>query len=239
MATNHTYDVYSDSENRKFHVLKTKANNIKLVNFVRETGAPKTIRSSSYYGMNGSFFYHKGDNHIMNIAYQDGKPVGISANSKDGETNSVGTSVLYWDGRTASGLSGISTASSSAIPKATGTWAQGGIGLYLCDANWKAKYDAELTPYDVNDEEYRAGMIVNNQTNYVYLFVSTALAVTVVDFRAAMMGYLGLIDGGSNRGFRAIMVDGGRSAQLWNKTLNAYPLGGREVAQIIALRNNS
>ena len=72
MATNHTYDVYSDSENRKFHVLKTKANNIKLVNFVRETGAPKTIRSSSYYGMNGSFFYHKGDNHIMNIAYQDG-----------------------------------------------------------------------------------------------------------------------------------------------------------------------
>ena len=119
------------------------------------------------------------------------------------------------------------------IPKATGTWAQGGIGLYLCDANWKAKYDAELTPYNVNDEEYRAGMIVNNQTNYVYLFVSTALAVTVVDFRAAMMGYLGLIDGGSNRGFRAIMVDGGRSAQLWNKTLNAYPLGGVKLLKLL------
>lgn len=151
MATN--YSVKSFIYNGKYYYeMKTKASNIQLVSFRAKYGKDMFIRDTQYkiqcdteyYGMNASFFTVK-TSVINNIAYQDGKQVGPGNQGK--ENNGTGTSIVCWNGSKVSLHNDVLNDSSSYVPKKSGTWAQGGVGLYLGDSGWKNYFLAQ-TGYD-------------------------------------------------------------------------------------------
>ncbi|HBV67152.1 MAG TPA: hypothetical protein DEF04_02440 [Clostridiales bacterium] len=244
MATNHTCISFTDSAGRDFKIIKTKASNIKLVNL----GTPQKIRDTSYYGMNASFFNTtpvNGKYKILNIAYQDGVNVGSGVDSEDGRRNSVGTALIYWNGTSLLYADNVVFDSSSYVPKTSGSWAQGGIGLFLCNTLWETFYKDQLTSQQISDLDggsARTGVLINTNTKDVYLIMSRILTTTVFDLRRAMMEYAGLSEGGSSGYWKGILLDGGRSAQLRGETIDytvLSPLVARGVPQIIALKNNN
>lgn len=226
MAPNHFCESYGNN-----HIIRTKASNIALVSFYNETnGLVLRVRDSGYYGMNASFFNSGSVRYsaLLNIAYQDGENIGcdivLPSGYVDGYANEIGKSLAYWNGSSAGIAHNVANGSSSKVPKANGTWAQGGIGLYLCDSNWETKFNGEGSGYSIDDPTYRTGLIVNSNTKDVYLFACPTKKVTVRTFRQAMMDYPDLEDGSSNGGFDAIMLDGGAFAQIYCDSLDEHPL---------------
>ncbi|WMJ77308.1 MULTISPECIES: hypothetical protein [unclassified Sedimentibacter] len=237
MATNHTCIDFTDSAGRDFKIIKTKASNIKLVGF----NPPEKIRDTTYYGMNASFYDTTSTNKdVQNIAYQDGNPVGSITG---GTTNLVGKSIISWNGTSLAHYTNVIYDSSSNVPKTSGSWAQGGVALFLCDTSWKAKYEAQLNSDQVKDLDggsARAGILINTNTKDVYLIASRILTTAVFDLRRAMMEYAGITDGGSSGYWHGMMVDGGRSTQLRGEDINLYvSVLSREVPQIISLKNKN
>ena len=184
------------------------------------------------------------------MAVQNGKTVGtgqlvptIDNNgwTMDGGVNLIGSSAITWNGSALNWLTGIHYSTDSSIPMASNTWAQGGIGLYLCDQDWKNKYldefSAEAYP-PATEADARTGIVINKSTKYVYLF-ATSYAITVSVLRTAMMNYAGLTEGGSAGSWAAILTDGGRSTQLYCGEGSMIATFARAVPQIIALRNET
>ena len=239
MATNHFCESYGSN-----HIIRTKASNIELVSFYKGTHVlVLRVRDSGYYGMNASFFNSGSTRYpaILNIAYQDGENLGcdidLPSGSVDGYENLTGTSLAYWNGSTVGIAHNVLNGDNSIVPKRVGTWAQGGIGLYLGDSKWASKFDGEGSVYSITDMAYRTGLIVNRNTKDVYLFACPTRKVSVSAFRQAMMDYLEIKDGSSNGGFDAIMLDGGSSAQIYCDSLDEHPLTMRPIPQAITLKN--
>lgn len=236
MATNHTCIDFTDSAGRDFKIIKTKASNIKLVGF----NPPEKIRDTTYYGMNGSF-YDTVTYKVENIAYQDGSPVG----SVTGATkNLVGKSIVSWNGTTLAHYTNVADDTSSNVPKTSGSWAQGGVALFLCDTSWRTKYEAQFSEEkqykDLDGVSARTGLLINTNTKYVYMVATRILSSLVSDLRRAMMEYAGLTEGGSSGYWRGMMLDGGRSTQLLGEDINLYvPVLSRELPQILSLKNKS
>ena len=251
MATNYKWINYTDSSGRDFEILETNASNIKLVNIFREEGACKTVKESGYYGMNASFFNsdEHGDRYpaIHNIAYQNGSNMGCGiptpnqGNILDGSVNITGSSLVYWTGSVLNCVSNVQNSSSSYVPKTANSWAQGGLGLYLCDVNWQSKYEAEnnASSYPVGEGAARTGILINKSTKKVYLFSSRIKTTAVWDLRNAMMSYAGLTQGGSAGSWAAIMTDGGQSTQLYSGEGSNHVASCRDVPQIIALKKTT
>jgi hypothetical protein len=248
MATNYTFSSYTDNS-ILFRILKTRASNIQLVSVYKD-GSCQTVKASGYYGMNASFFNSGSNKAIQNVAVQNGKTVGtgqlvptIDNNgwTMDGGVNLIGSSAITWNGSALNWLTGIHYSTDSGIPMASNTWAQGGIGLYLCDQDWKNKYldefSAEAYP-PATEADARTGILINKSTKYVYLF-ATSYAITVSVLRTAMMNYAGLTEGGSAGSWAAILTDGGRSTQLYCGEGSMIATFARAVPQIIALRNET
>lgn len=91
-----------DNTGRDVYIVKTKASNIELVNLTSSSYPKgKTIKNSGYYGMNASWYEEikeGGDIYscILNIAYQDGKPLGALSQYKYGQKNRVGDCLIYY-----------------------------------------------------------------------------------------------------------------------------------------------
>lgn len=181
---------------------------------------------------------------ILNIALQNGKNVGSgwgfpdSDYAMDGTINLVGKSVICWNGSRLSCLNNIVHSTDAGVPQVQNSWAQGGIGLYLCDRNWTEKYTAESNTPSLSENAARTGILINTSTKYVYLFANRVMS-TVPVLRAAMMAYAGLTNGGSAGSWAAIMTDGGRSTQLYTAENSTAALRARGVPQIIALKNKN
>ena len=244
MATNYTYIDYTDpGTGRAFNTIKTPASNIQLVNLRKQTGAAQYIRNTSYYGMNAGFFVIA-TNKLLNIAYQDGVCIGSGVDSDDGYTNAIGESVICWTGSAINQYNPVITGGSSLVPKTNGSWAQGGLGLFLGDPDWESKYGAQLGAggYPIYSAACRTGILINTSTKYVYLFECAIQTTLVYDLRHGMMSYAGITDSGLSNTWKAIMTDGGRSTQMYCKEVNSYYLGAgdnRPVPQIIALKNKN
>lgn len=249
MATNYTWTYYTrPSSSREFYILKTHANNIKLVNLFNETGACQKIRDTNYYGMNGSFFNHGTVRHaaLQNIVVEQGETIGSGIrlpnynNAYDGTLNIIGSSLVYWTGTALRCANDVESSSDSVVPTGYSSWAQGGLGLYLCDRNWQAKYQSEsnAASYPINESAPRTGILINTSTKEVYLFACRLIA-TVAELRTAMMEYAGLTEGGSAGNWAAIMTDGGQSVQLHSSEGTVSAASARAVAQIIALKRTT
>jgi len=247
MAANHTITYYHDSKmQREYYILKTKASNIKLVSFFREAGTPsaKNIRDTSYYGINGSYF-DTSNFRIQNIAFQDGQPLySINSTLPDATKNECGNSVVFWDGQKLGYADGITYGTPDTLPRNSGSWTQGGFGLYLGDSGWLNKYNAQSASNSVNVNEgsWRSAMLINLSTNDVYLFYARTSTTNISELRHGMMSFVGLSDGNppANTVWKGLLLDGGRSAQLRGEGLSVYAtILPRAVPQIIALRNNS
>lgn len=59
----HTYSQYNYNT-KTLRIIQADPKNIKLVNFVKETGNPKQLRNTSYFGVNGSWFNSGGNNNM-------------------------------------------------------------------------------------------------------------------------------------------------------------------------------
>ena len=134
----------------------------------------------------------------------------------------------------------VHSSSDSVVPTGFSSWAQGGLGLYLCDRNWQTKYQSEsnAASYPINESAPRTGILINTSTKEVHLF-ACRLVATVAELRAAMMEYAGLTEGGSAGNWAAIMTDGGQSVQLYSGEGSVSAASARAVAQIMALKRTT
>lgn len=237
MAKNYTCELRLLGD-REFYVLKTKASNIKLVNLYNEYGKAMYIDDTNYYGMNASFINTE-NNCLLNIAYQDGKCIGSGTGKDDGYKNACGTGLIYWTGTQLKYYDMVLYGSSSLIPTKVGSWAQGGYNIYLCDRDWKSKFLKQSGAEDLLSASARTGVLINENTNYVYLFATRILSSLVDDVRNVMMEYAGISEGGSSGAWKAILTDGGRSTQMSCETVNLQTILSRKVPQIFALVNKT
>ena len=239
MATNYTYIDYGG-----YHIIKTKASNIYLISLNRQYGEDKYISDARdalgkpYYGMNASFF-KTSTSALCNIAYQDGRPVGPDT---QGSTNAdgCGASIVCWDRSKLKLYDGVTSGSSSYIPTLRGTWAQGGINLNLWDTNWVNKFKEHSDPDLLNGISARTGILINTNSNEVYLFMTPAITQTVANYRDAIKKYIDYFENSSGTQWQAILTDGGASAQMVCADVDVRVLlKSRPVPQIIALKDTN
>jgi hypothetical protein len=74
------------------------------------------------------------------------------------------------------------------------SWAQGGIGLYLCNTNGYQKFVNEGGVLYSSDITSRSALVVNINTNAAYP-ITTSTAVTVQNFRLAIMDNFAISEG--------------------------------------------
>lgn len=220
--------------------IKTAASNIKILSFSRkyQKKTLKTVSASGEYGMNGSWFAISSDNHIMNLAYQNGVRQGYFINDSevtpvngvmpDGFTNSVGSSLIYCKNGQVNYSSNVTSSSSSLVTGST--WAQGGIGLYLCNVNGYNKFVQEDSTYATGTAA-RSALVANTNTNMVYL-ITTPTEVTVKNFRLAIMDNFAISEGAQDI-WKGILLDGGGSTQLLGSDVQVS--SSRSIPQMIAL----
>ena len=82
-----------------------------------------------------------GDNRTLNIALENGNVVGPYLNNySNGFGNSVGSGAIYWNGSQLSTTQSVEYADQLSIYGESGTWAQGGIVLWLGYYNWENQF---------------------------------------------------------------------------------------------------
>lgn len=251
---NHTSDTLSYAINGKtvrLSFIKTAASNIKVLSFSRKYGTKtlKTVSASGEYGINASWFANGGDNHIMNIAFQNGVRQGYflsesqvpkSGGKKlDGYTNTTGSSVIYCKSGKAYYAANVTDSTESRIQNCT--WVQGGLGLFLGHSDWKEMFTSEGNGslYINSGATLRSALAIKTDTNMAYLMASPD-NVTVDEFRTAIMRTFGLTDGAGNPNnpyARAIMLDGGGSTQLLGSSVSIS--SSRKIPQMLALVNKN
>ena len=161
---------------------------------------------------------------ILNIAYQDGKPLGALSQYKYGQKNRVGDCLIYYKNGSVYYAEGVKDSSDSRVPKTSGSWAQGGMGLFLGNSNWLSLFrNQPMTTEDYSKGTApRSGMVVNTNTKDVYLFAVPVASTDLISFRQIIMDYFGLKDGASNSYIRAILLDGGASTELYGNDFYAH-----------------
>lgn len=220
--------------------IKTAASNIKVLSFSRKYGTEtlKTLSAANEYGINASWFANGTDNHISNLAYQNGVRQGyflddddvpvVNGVVTDGFTNSVGKSLIYSTGGKVYLAPNVPLANTMC---SSTTWAQGGIGLYLEYADGYDRFADEGDGQFTGDRAARSAMVVDKATDQVYL-VATADSVSVKNFRAAIIQNFSIEEDSLWRG---ILLDGGGSTQL--RGSNVQISSARAVPQMVALIN--
>ncbi|GAA6387683.1 hypothetical protein LAWASA_1263 [Lawsonibacter asaccharolyticus] len=232
-----------DNTGRDVYIVKTKASNIELVNLTSSSYPKgKTIKNSGYYGMNASWYEEikeGGDIYscILNIAYQDGKPLGALSQYKYGQKNRVGDCLIYYKNGSVYYAEGVKDSSDSRVPKTSGSWAQGGMGLFLGNSNWLSLFrNQPMTTEDYSKGTApRSGMVVNTNTKDVYLFAVPVASTDLISFRQIIMDYFGLKDGASNSYIRAILLDGGASTELYGNDFYAHTTIQHKIPQMISV----
>lgn len=237
----HTSTTYTHSTTGiKLYIIKADAADVELVSLVDQYNRNgKFLQDTRYYGMNASWFgYYKDEDDgytyagIENIAYQDGVNLGAAGT---GHYSNVGDCMVYFKNNAINYAEGITLSSDSRIPKTSGTWAQTGLGLNLGSTNWLQMFKAQphVEDYSTGSAK-RTAMVIDKANNKIYL-IATTDSVTVSNFRSAIMSYLGLVDQTLYSNWKAILLDGGRSTQIFGRTFNVQPTLSRAVPQIISV----
>lgn len=247
MATNFVQGTYAGVD---LSILSTSASNIQVLNFRSLNGSKKSLRNSSYFGINGGW-YNRGatvrTDQVINIAMNNGSPVGPDTNRDgrlEGSDNYVGSGVVAWNGSQLSCYADVSTASEISFLSNRNTWAQGGIALWLGYGNWEDQVDNQpaASSYKAAAEGGRTALIANMNTNTVYLIITTE-KVTMASFRSAIQSFLGIYDGAqANYTIQGIMLDGGSSTQMRakNSSNSIVNLGNSSaIPQFVALKSYS
>lgn len=237
----HTYSQYNYNT-KTLRIIQADPKNIKLVNFVKETGNPKQLRNTSYFGVNGSWFNSGGNNNILNIAYQSGKCMGTSGT--DGKKNTVGSGLTLWTGSALRHYDDVLSINDIDLPTVQNSWAQGGIALHLGNKNWKSLVEDQPNGgYYLDGNDRRTAMVADLTSKKIYL-IMTNLDSSFSEFRDALCDYLNISDRSSsdNSRYKGLMLDGGASSQLRAKTsdnviVNMPAIGviTRAVAQAITV----
>lgn len=238
MATNYSCATYSGVE---LHIIRTDAQNIKPVNLMNTTRT--SMENTNYYGVNGGFFNMSGDNRTLNIALENGNVVGPYLNNySNGFGNSVGSGAIYWNGSQLMTTYSVEYADQLSIYGDSGTWAQGGIGLWLGYNDWENQFKSQKNADAYFDRESQKTAIVADMSrNLVYLVVTEDI-VSTADFRVALQAYLGISDGAqANNTYQALLLDGSGSSQMRARSSNGSIVNikgdSRNLSQIITLRS--
>lgn len=232
----------ADCSTCKLHIIRTDASNIKLINLEQ-----KSLSGGGVYGINGGFF-DPGTKNILNIARCDGAYVGPNSAPFNGSNNrGCGNGVIYrrsdgkmlfvegQDALTESALAPVNSLTG------TGTWAQGGAGMYLGRSNWIASAEYKFVFEMTAARQGRTGFVVDNTTGFAYLIVNKDKTLSYIDFRSAIMTFLYLADGATaSTRYLGLFLDSGTSTQLRclspeNGSVNIGAGGG--LNEVIALRN--
>lgn len=256
MANNHTCTTVNyiiDGKNVSLNFIKTTASNLKILSFSRKYGKKtlKTVSASGEYGINASWFANAGDNHIMNLAFQNGVRQGYflveseipqsEGHKLDGYYSSVGGSIIYYKNSAVSYAANETSADSNRVKGST--WVQGGLGLFLGHSDWKTMFAGENngTSYLNGTATTHSALVVRTDTNMAYLMAS-ANNLTVTQFRTAIMRTFGISDGTGNPNnpyVRGILLDGGGSTQLIGSSSTVTVSSSRAIPQMIALVNKN
>lgn len=238
MATNYTCATYSGVE---LHIIQTDAQNIKPVNLMNT--ARTSMEDTNYYGVNGGFFNMSGDNRTLNIALENGNVVGPYRNDySNGFENNIGSGAISWNGSQLSTTYSVEYADQLSIYGNSGTWAQGGIGLWLGYYDWENQFKIQKNADAYLDRKSQKTAIVADMNgNLVYLVV-TEDNVSTADFRAALQDYLGIFDGAqANNTYQGLLLDGSGSSQMRARSSNGSIVNikgdSRNLSQIITLRS--
>ena len=218
--------------------IKTSASNIKILSFSRKYGTEtkKTVSASGEYGINGSWFAINTDNHISNLAYQNGVRQGYFLDDDevpivgdvrtDGFTNSIGKSLMHSTGGRVYCAPNVPEVNTLCT---LSTWAQGGIGLYLDDPDGYELFETEGEGLYASGSAKRSAMVADKDNDQVYL-VATPDEVTVEKFREAIIKNFSIKEGSHWLG---ILLDGGDSTQLRGSSVRIN--SDRPIPQMIAL----
>ena len=247
MATNHNYKT-GTYNGILLHMIRTRASNITLKNL----RCYKNLKESGYYGVNGGFFNWPGSTNgrrVISLAKVDGHVVGPNAN--DGNSNNWnGGGIIVWNGRQLSALFNkpSTDAANIAGTSAVGTWAQGGISLWLGYSDYDtavASGNGGEKPAQAYDDGVaaRTALVADMNINYVYL-IATENACNYKNFRKAIQEYFDITDGGKvNSRYAGVMLDGGGSTQMKVNRSNGKDVeilgDSRGLAEIIVLKDET
>lgn len=249
MANNHTY-IETTYNGLTLHMIRTDASNITLKNL----RCYKNLKQSGYYGINGGFFNlanaPTNPRRVISLAKVDGDVVGPNAN--DGNSNNwCGGGIIVWNGTKLSALfnNPVTDAADISGTSKAGTWAQGGISLWLGYSDyWNAVATGNggTRPEQVlrSIKKARTGLVADMNRNHVYLIV-TADKCNYDNFRAAIQGYFSITDGSAvNARYAGLMLDGSGSSQLriTRSTATDVEIWGDEsdkryLAEVIVLKD--
>lgn len=234
----------------KLHIIRTAASNIELKNLKRVT-----LNNGGVIGINGGFFNLTKPANMTEEAWNAVKYDVISIAKYNGayvtpngqENGGSGNFVIY---RSATGTFGTATGTKAASISqvanlsGTGSWAQGGAGMFLGDSSWQDKAKINFTS-PTGSHTGLTALVVDAQKGLVYLIVTTE-TVNYVQFRSAIMSYLGLADGtAASTRFLGEFLDGGGSSTLRarnpeNSLQLLYPgTTARILCEVIALKNTN
>ena len=248
MSNNHVY-IKTTYNGLTLHMIQTDPSNITLKNLRCE----KNLKQSGYYGINGGFFNFANaptrPRRVISLAKVDGDVVG--PNAEDGNSNNQnGGGIIVWDGSKLSALFSKPNTDAADIPGTSraGTWAQGGISLWLGRSDyWNAVATGNggTRPAQTasTPKSARTGLVADMNRNLVYLIVTTDKC-NYSEFRTAIQGYFSITDGSSvNARYAGLMLDGRGSSQL-RVTCSTIPDveisgDGRGLAEVIVLKDNT
>jgi len=226
------------------HVIRTNANNISL----KSLKGADTLAGSADFGINGGFFAWENKFRTLNISVRDGVVIsGDGTSGTGGDTNELGRGAIYWNGTNLQYAAGVTNKNTLSGISTNGTWAQGGIGLYLGNSAWLSKVQnneaCKEEYYRESEKRERTAMVANTTLGIVYL-ISTMTGCNMDTFRSAIHDFLGISKTGSSDHpiYKALFLDGGRSASLRCKnvqgnTVSVRPSNYTNIVQIINLKN--
>lgn len=185
------------------------------------------VALSSYYGINGGFFY---GTDLLSIAVVNDAPV----NGEGGKYGNGGANVKYargtlvWDGVSDKlGVQVVGSASEIDVADRSRYWAQGGISMNLGrDDLWAEQAAAEHAPF-ADEDRLRSAAAYDEEGN-LYLIVSESKG-SLASFREAVVERIGesrLVDG--------IFLDGDGSSQLRSREASLEG-DGRPVVQMLRI----
>ena len=248
MAKNHNYKT-GTYNNLLLHMIRTKASNITLKNL----RCKQSLKASGYYGVNGGFFNFStastNPRRVISLAKVDGAVVGPNPN--DGNSNNWnGGGIIVWNGKQLSALFNKPNTDAADIAgtSTAGTWAQGGISLWLGYSDYNtavATGNGGTRPAQTqnNSRSARTALVADMESNYVYLIV-TETPCDYKNLRKAIQAYFNISEGNKvDSRYAGLMLDGSGSTQMKVNRENGEDIeitgDGRSLAEVIVLKDET
>jgi hypothetical protein len=207
------------------YTLRTDPDNVRL------QAIDTNVTETTYYGINGGFFW---EGSLLSIAVINNKPLQGNVGQygsgwyNTGADNNFKRGTLVWDGLLKHfSVQVVGKANELFVADADHYWAQGGVSMSL-DKEYDWQYQMITEKMPSYDERHMRSGIVYDDYQRLYMIV-TPTPCTIEEFRSAILEKLmnrHLVDG--------IFLDGDGSSQL--KSRHARLAGDhRQVYQMLSL----